>query len=345
MGRDPLLVRCTSTSPYTGRCSLPLIMKSSIRIGVIGVGHLGQHHARIYANMDGVRLVGVCDQDAERGRKIAEERGVPYFPTSKALLSLVDAVSVAVPTSSHFEVVSTCLRQGCHVLVEKPITTHVSEGEELVELAKSMGKVLHVGHVERFNPIVEVVRPLIHRPGFIECHRLSPFQPRGTDVDVVRDLMIHDLDLLLSLGLGRIQEIDARGLPVLTDFPDVANVRMVFEEGCVATLTASRISTGRLRKIRIFQPERYISVDFGSKEATVTTRKKVQGGGADVQSQLVKAKDGDALTRELTCFVQAIKKNEMVSGVTGEEGVEALRVASTVGLLIQQHMEPGQDYV
>ena len=318
-------------------------MESSLRVGVIGVGHLGQHHARIYGGLSGVSLVGVCDQDEARGKKIAKERGVPYFFTLESLLPLVDAVSVAVPTSAHFEVVSTCLRQGCHVLVEKPITSHVAEGEQLVELAQSVGKVLHVGHVERFNPIVEVIRPLIHTPGFIECHRLSPFQPRGTDVDVVRDLMIHDLDLILSLGLGPIRDIDARGLPVLTDFPDVANVRIQFEQGCVASLTASRISTGRLRKLRIFQPERYISVDFGTKEAVVTTRKKVRGGVAEVESQQVKAKDGDALTRELTCFIHTILDQEAEPGVTGEEGVEALRVASTVGLLIQQHTEEGHD--
>ena len=316
-------------------------MKSSLRVGVIGVGHLGQHHARVYTGMIGVSLVGVCDLDEVRGQKIAEERGVPFFSALESVLPLVDAVSVAVPTSAHFEVVSTCLRHGCHVLVEKPIASHVSEGEELVALAKKLGKVLHVGHVERFNPIVEAIRPLIHTPGFIECHRLSPFQPRGTDVDVVRDLMIHDLDLLLSLGLGPIREIEARGLPVLTDFPDVANVRMVFEQGCLATLTASRISTGRLRKLRIFQPERYISVDFGAKEAVVTTRKKVSEGAAKVESQQVKAKDGDALTRELTCFIQTIQGCDTESGVSGEEGVEALRVASTVGLLIQQHTEQG----
>ncbi len=316
-------------------------MKPSLRVAVIGVGHLGQHHARVYRGMIGVSLVGVCDLDEVRGQKIAAERSVPFFSALESVLPLVDAVSVAVPTSAHFEVVSTCLRHGCHVLVEKPIASHVSEGEELVTLAKNLGKVLHVGHVERFNPIVEVIRPLIHTPGFIECHRLSPFQPRGTDVDVVRDLMIHDLDLLLSLGLGPIREIEARGLPVLTDFPDVANVRMVFEQGCLATLTASRISTGRLRKLRIFQPERYISVDFGAKEAVVTTRKKVSEGAAEVESQQVKAKDGDALTRELTCFIQTIQGGDTEPGVSGEEGVEALRVASTVGLLIQQHTEQG----
>ncbi|MDR4494339.1 MAG: Gfo/Idh/MocA family protein [Nitrospirales bacterium] len=316
-------------------------MKTPLRIGVIGVGHLGQHHARIYAGIPGVSLRGVCDLDECRGKKIAEERGVPFLSTLELLIPLVDAVSVAVPTSSHFAVAAACLRGGCHVLVEKPITRQVDEGEQLVTLARSVGKILHVGHVERFNPIIEVIRPLIDSPGFIECHRLSPFQPRGIDVDVVRDLMIHDLDILLSLGLGRIREIEARGLPVLTDFPDVANVRIVFEQGCVATLTASRISTGRLRKLRIFQTDRYISVDFGAKEAVVNSRKKVHDKMTEIEFQQVKAPEGDALTRELTCFTQTIQGVNGAQGVTGEEGVEALRVANTVGSLIQQHMEPG----
>ncbi|MGD9849863.1 MAG: Gfo/Idh/MocA family oxidoreductase [Nitrospirales bacterium] len=316
-------------------------METPLRVGVIGVGHLGQHHARIYTGIPGVSLRGVCDLDECRGKKIAEERGVPFLPTLESLLPLVDAVSVAVPTSIHFAVVAACLRGGCHVLVEKPITRQVDEGEQLVALARSVGKILHVGHVERFNPIIEVIRPLIHSPGFIECHRLSPFQPRGTDVDVVRDLMIHDLDILLSLGLGPIRGMEARGLPVLTDFPDVANVRIEFEQGCIATLTASRISTGRLRKLRIFQPDRYISIDFGAKEAVVNSRKKGHGRMPDVEFQQVKAPEGDALTRELTCFTQTIRGVNEEQGVTGEEGVEALRVATTVGFLIQQHMEPG----
>ncbi len=316
-------------------------MNTCLRVGVVGVGHLGQHHARIYAGLPGVSLMGVCDLDEIRGKKIAGERGVPFFPALEFLLPLVDAVSVAVPTSSHFSVVSACLRAGCHVLVEKPITRQVDEGEQLVALARSIGKILHVGHVERFNPIIEVIRPLIQSPGFIECHRLSPFQPRGTDVDVVRDLMIHDLDILLSLGLGSIRKIDARGLPVLTDFPDVANVRIEFDQGCIATLTASRISTGRLRKLRIFQPDRYISVDFGAKEAVVNSRTKGQDSQADVEFQQIKAPEGDALTRELLCFTQTIQGVNAYQGVTGEEGAEALRVATTVGFLIQQHMEQG----
>ena len=312
-------------------------MTQSLRVGVVGVGHLGRHHARIYTTLPSVSLVGVCDTDVSLGQVVADECGVSYFSDLGNLLSLVDAVSVAVPTSAHFAVVSTCLQRGCHVLVEKPIAGHVWEGEQLVELAKAGGKILQVGHIERFNPIVELMRPLVSRPGFIECHRLSPFQPRGTDVDVVRDLMIHDLDLLLSLGLGPILQVEARGLQVFTDFPDIANVRILFESGCLANLTASRISTGRLRKIRIYQRDRYISVDFGGKEAVINTRKSLDDGKFEVESQHIRGEEGDALTRELACFIQSILGNPLYQGVSGEEGVEALRVATQVVSLIQNH--------
>lgn len=314
-------------------------MTQSLRVGVIGVGHLGRHHARIFATLSSVSLVGVCDTDVSRGQMVADECGVLYFNDLGDLLPMVDAVSVAVPTCAHFAVVMACLQRGRHVLVEKPITSHVWEGEQLVELAKARGKILQVGHIERFNPIVELMRPMVSQPGFIECHRLSPFQPRGTDVDVVRDLMIHDLDLLLSLGLGPILQVEARGLPVFTDLPDIANVRILFETGCLANLTASRISTGRLRKIRVYQRDRYISVDFGGKEGVINTRKSLEGGKFEVESQYIKGEEGDALTRELASFVQSTLGNASYQGVTGEEGVEALRIATQVVSLIQQHTE------
>lgn len=312
-----------------------------VRIGVIGVGHLGRHHARIYRTLSGVKFIGVQDTDFSRGNAVAEQFHVSFFPKLADLLSAVDAVSVAVPTSAHFEVVKQALSHDCHVLVEKPIASGVKEGEDLVEMAKSRQRVFHVGHVERFNPIVGKMRPLIQEPGFIECHRLSPFQPRGTDVDVVRDLMIHDLDLILSLGLGPIKQVEARGLPIFTEFPDIANVRILFENGCLVNLTASRISTGRLRKIRIYQRDRYISVDFGGKEAVINTRKGLASGRFEVESQQIKGEEGDALTRELECFIQSIQGKASQSGVSGAEGVEALRVASLVVSCIQEHT-PGK---
>ena len=311
-------------------------MTQPLRVGVIGVGHLGRHHARIYSALPLVTLVGISDTDVSVGREVADEFNVVYYPSQDELLACVDAVSVAVPTSAHFSVVQSCLNRNCHVLVEKPITGDASEGEKLVQLAREKGKILQVGHVERFNPVLEKVRPFIHNPGFIECHRLSPFQSRGTDVDVVRDLMIHDLDLILSLGLGPTSHIEARGLPVYTEHPDIANVRIVFESGCLVNLTASRISTGRLRKLRIYQRDCYISVDLGTKNAVINTCQVSDLGVRDIQSQKFSGSDGDALTRELDCFIQSILETTLTKGVSGQEGVDALRMASHIMSLIHQ---------
>ncbi len=312
------------------------MMSESIRVGVIGVGHLGRHHARIYSTLESVNLVGISDTNRLRGQEIADDFNVVFYPDSEHLLSLVDAVSVAVPTSDHFPVVLSCLNQGCHVLVEKPITNNEEEGDTLVQLAKDKGKILQVGHVERFNPILDKVRPYIQQPGFIECHRLSPFQPRGTDVDVVRDLMIHDLDLILSLRLGPTKQIEARGMPVFTDHPDIANVRILFETGCLVNLTSSRISTGRLRKIRIYQRDCYISVDLGAKDAVINTCQVSGAVGGEVQSQKISASEDDALTREIDCFIESIRGTATNQGVSGEEGVQALRMASHIVSLIHQ---------
>ncbi len=313
-------------------------MTQPLRVGVIGVGHLGRHHVRIFSTLPSVTLVGISDTDALRGQELADEFKIVFYPSPDELLSCVDAVSVAVPTSVHFPVVRSCLNQNCHVLVEKPITSEASEGEELVQLAKDKGKILQVGHVERFNPILEKVRPFIHKPGFIECHRLSPFQPRGTDVDVVRDLMIHDLDLILSLDLGRRTHIEARGMPVFTEHPDIANVRILFESGCLVNLTASRISTGRLRKLRVYQPDCYISIDLGAKDAVINTCRASDSATREVQSQKISGTEGDALTRELECFIQSVLGIAMNCGVSGEEGVEALRMASHIMSLIHSSM-------
>ncbi len=313
-------------------------MNHPLRVGVIGVGHLGRHHARIYSALSSVTLVGINDTNGMRGQEIAHEFKTSFFPNLHELLALVDAVSVVVPTSIHFPVVMSCLNGDCHVLVEKPITINEGEGEQLVALAHDKGKILQVGHVERFNPIFEKIRPWIHNPGFIECHRLSTFQPRGTDIDVVRDLMIHDLDLLLSLGLGSMTKIEARGMPVFTDHPDIANVRVLFDSGCLANLTASRISTGRLRKFRIYQPNRYISLDLAAKNALINTCQMSESTTKEVQTEKFSETEGDALTRELECFIQSILGTATNQGVTGQEGVEALRLASHIVSLIQSSL-------
>ncbi|GJL62927.1 MAG: UDP-N-acetylglucosamine 3-dehydrogenase [Nitrospirales bacterium] len=300
-----------------------------LKVGVIGVGHLGQHHARIYSGLPEVRLVAVSDIDQSRGQSIANLYHVPHYAQFDRILSDVDAVSVAVPTSEHYLVVRACLEAGVHVLVEKPITSRVDDGQTLVKLAKQHGCVLQVGHVERFNPIVELVRPLIHHPGFLECHRLSPFQPRGTDVDVVLDLMIHDLDIVLSLNLGAIVTIEASGLAVLTDQVDIANARIGFSNGGVATFTASRISTGRLRKCRIFQSQAYLSIDYQDRQAVIHRRNGRNTGVGGVKTEQLSGEQDEPLQRELRAFIASIN-TQAAPLVSGEDGVASLQLAHQI---------------
>ncbi|GJL53139.1 MAG: UDP-N-acetylglucosamine 3-dehydrogenase [Nitrospirales bacterium] len=300
-----------------------------LKVGVIGVGHLGQHHARIYSALPEARLVAISDIDVSRGHAIASQFHVQHHAQFARLLSDVDAVSVAVPTSQHYPVVRACLEAGVHVLVEKPITSGIEDGRTLVKLAKQYKCILQVGHVERFNPIVDIVRPLIQNPGFVECHRLSPFQPRGTDVDVVLDLMIHDLDIVLSLQLGSIVSIEASGLAVLTDQIDIANARIGFANGSVATFTASRISTGRLRKCRVFQPQAYFSIDYQDRQAVIHRRNGRNDGGVSVKTEQLSGGDGEPLQRELQAFLAAIN-SQSTPLVSGEDGVGSLDLAHQI---------------
>lgn len=300
-----------------------------INVGVIGVGHLGQHHARIYSESPQTHLVGVADTDRARRTEIGNRFGVAHFGDHRSLLGRVDAVSVAVPTLQHREVVLDCLEAGVHVLVEKPIAATPEEGWQMVDQAKQQGVVLHVGHVERFNPVRDLVRDRISNPRYIECHRLAPFQPRGTDVDVVRDLMIHDVDLILSFSLGRVNNVEAVGIPVLSSQVDFAQARIGFDNGCVVNLTASRISTGRLRKMRLFQEHLYLSVDFLSRQGIVYRQTEPTTGASSVQEESIQAGDEEPLKRELQAFVQAIQFGTP-GGVSGEEGLAALEMVHAI---------------
>ncbi len=306
-----------------------------LKVGVIGVGHLGQHHARIYSTLSDATLVAVLDIDESRGRSIADQYHAKFTSDLSSFLSEVDAVSVAVPTSSHYSVVHACLEAHVHVLVEKPITSLVEDGLRLVDFAKQQHCILQVGHVERFNPIVDLVRPFILNPGFLECHRLSPFQPRGTDVDVVLDLMIHDLDLVLSFDLGSILTVEASGLSVLTGQIDIANARIEFEDGAVATFTASRISTGRLRKCRVFQPDAYLSIDYQNRQAHIHRRKSKDGEVADVQAEQLCGTEDEPLQRELLSFIAAVQSQGRPL-VSGEDGVASLELAHRILRKIQK---------
>ncbi len=300
-----------------------------LRAGVIGVGHLGQHHARLYASLPGSQLVGVVDQSPERGHAIADRHGVRLFHSIEELLPHVDIVSVAVPTSRHYEVARRCVQAGKHVLVEKPLAVMPREARDLVEAAKARDCRLQVGHSERFNPVMRVMRPHIGRPVFIECHRLSSFSERGTDVDVVLDLMIHDLDLVLSFDPGPVEEIRAAGVAVLSSSVDIANARIQFQSGCVANLTASRVSTNRMRRLRLFQPDQYLSIDFQTRQGMICRRQAKAGERPTVTIEQLQGSDEEPLKLQLESFFDAVRKGTRPV-VSGEDGAAAVEVAHEV---------------
>lgn len=307
-------------------------MSDRLRAAVIGVGYLGRFHAQKWAGVDGVELAGVVDSDAERARLVAAEVGTVAHDDYRPLLGQVDLVSVVVPTEHHYRVVRDCLEAGVHVLVEKPITQRVDEADQLIELARARGLTLQVGHLERFNPAWLVLRPHVTSPRFIEAHRLAPFKPRGTDVSVVLDLMIHDLDLILSVVASPVAEVRASGTPVLTEGIDIGNARIEFENGCVANLTASRVSVGTLRKMRLFLKNRYLAIDFGERRVQAARR----GGepGQPIVLDEITVPAGDALMNEIEAFARAVRQGEPTP-VSGEDGRRALALALEIGELMR----------
>ena len=306
-----------------------------LNVGVIGVGHLGQHHARLYSQFPDTHLVGIVDLDRDRADAIGQQHDTLVFSHVHELLGVVEAVSVAVPTSHHREVVRACLEAGVHVLVEKPLASTVVEARDIVQFASQRGLMLQVGHVERFNPVMDEIRTIVHTPGFIECHRLAPYQPRGTDVDVVLDLMIHDLDLILSLDLGEAKKVEAAGVAVLSSQIDFANARVEFSEGCIVSFTASRMSTGRLRKMRLFQSDLYLSVDFQSRQGLGYRRTALPDGESSVVEELIQGNDEEPLKRELRAFVRSVQSG-VSHGVSGEEGLRALELAHAINQSIHK---------
>jgi len=301
---------------------------NEIRVGVIGVGYLGKFHAEKYSGMDNVRLAGVADIDRSRAEDVAARFGCRAVTDYRDLLGCVDAVSIVVPTQSHFDIGIEFLNHDVDVLIEKPMTTTLEQADDLIEAAESRGRILQIGHLERFNPAVLALKDIITHPMFIEAHRLSIFKDRSTDVSVVLDLMIHDIDIILNLVNSEIQSIHAAGAPVICEYADIANVRLQFESGCVANVTASRISTKNQRKIRIFQKDAYISVDFTDREITLIRRNENQSDnpvpGTDFQ--LLSFSETDVLEDELTSYIQAVRtRNSPV--VSGQAGRKALAVA------------------
>jgi len=295
----------------------------STRVAVIGVGHLGHHHARLYAARGDVQLEAVVDSDPGRAAEIAGRHGTRALTDYRDLLGAVDAVSVAVPTVTHHEIALEFLQSGAHVLVEKPITRSLAEADSLIEAAVRAGRRLHVGHTERFNPAVQAVRPLVKRARFIECQRLGAFSPRSLDVDVVLDLMIHDLDVILSLVKAPMTGIDAVGVNALTDRVDIANARLRFDDGAAANVTASRISMARTRKLRIFQPESYLSVDYETRQVQHYFVRKSPGARPEIVGREVEVESGEPLALEIDAFLRAVSGEED-NGVSGADGRRAL---------------------
>jgi predicted dehydrogenase len=299
------------------------------RVAVIGVGALGKHHARILAALPDVELAGIVDINEARAREIGGLVNAPSFANAAEVLGRVDAITVAVPTESHASVALPFLQRGVGVLVEKPLARNVAEAQQMIDAADASGAVFGVGHTERFNPAVAAVRPLLDHPRFIEVHRLGTFPDRSLDIDVVFDLMIHDLDVVLSIVPSDVVGVEAVGVAVLTPKPDIANARLKFASGCIANITASRISRDRVRKIRIFQRDAYLSVDYAAQE--VERWRLVKGSGAmpAIDGGKLEIAHEEPLKRELADFVAAVREKR-APGVTGADGLRAIGLAQRV---------------
>jgi len=309
-----------------------------LKIAVVGVGYLGKFHAQKYAQLPDSELVAVCDNNAEVAQAIADEHGVKVYTDYNELIGKVDAVSIVVPTQKHYEVAKVFLDNGVHVLLEKPITSTVEQARELVQIADRNKLVFQIGHLERFNPAVMALDDVLKEAQFIESHRIAPFNPRGADVNVILDLMIHDIDIILDFVRSPVKSIQANGVPVLSNDIDVANARIQFENGCVANVTASRVSMKSERKMRIFQPDAYITIDFQNKKLGV--HRKGSGemfpGIAEIDSLEREFEQGDALLAESAAFIKSINENSRPV-VSGEDGMRALETAFEITRLLGKH--------
>lgn len=302
---------------------------SALPVAVIGVGYLGKFHAEKYASSAKANLVAVVDLDAGRAQEIGAALGVPALTDYRQLFGRIRCASIAVPTRFHHRVAREFLEAGIDVLVEKPLTADLAEAKELVALAGAKGALLQVGHLERFNPAIRRLEGIINKPKFVECHRLAPFVERGTDVDVVLDLMIHDIDVITSLVRSPILRVEAVGVPVLTEKTDIANARIAFENGCIANVTASRVSIKRERKVRFFQPDAYISIDYDQRRAQIYHKPPPGAGWLDVRAENIEIADGDALADEIESFLDCVR-TRATPLVSGTEGLRALEIASMI---------------
>jgi len=306
-----------------------------IRVAVVGTGEFGRNHARVYRALDGAELVGIFDENQERATAVAVEYQTRVLKSLEELPGRVDAVSVAVPTVAHAEVGCRLLEMGLDVLVEKPMAVNLAEADALLKAAKKNGRILQVGHVERFNPAVIAVEPILNRPLFFEVHRLGVFTPRSLDVDVIYDLMIHDLDILLAMVNEPVVEVKAVGIPVLTEKVDIAHSRLEFAGGAVANITASRVSTERVRKMRFFQQHEYISLDYARRDALRIGVKK-PGPQPEFGFEKLNAPAVEPLHAELEAFINA-SRSRKEPRTNGTSGRAALELASRVMASIQEH--------
>lgn len=297
-------------------------------MGVIGVGYLGRHHARIYADLPGVELVGVADDDTARAEEVAQKYGCKAFSRYADLVPLCDAVSIVTPTTTHHRVGMACLKAGKDVLIEKPITQDLAEAREIVETAEAKGLILQVGHLERYNPGVVAAAGMIGRPWFVESERLSPFLGRGIDVDVTLDLMIHDIDIVIDLIHSRITDIRAVGASVITDKIDVAKAWLEFENGCKALITASRLAPEKQRTLKVFQKDSFIAIDYQNQEV-----RRHFKTGSEIAVDLVKPESREPLREELADFIQCVRGRRRPQ-VSGTEGMEALAVALRITAML-----------
>jgi predicted dehydrogenase len=313
-----------------------------VKVAVVGVGHFGTEHARVYSQCESVELIAVCDVDPDAGRKAADRFKADFVTDYRELIGHVDAISLAAPTVLHHQIACEFMQSGVSVLVEKPIATTLEQADQMVELAQQRNVVLQVGHLERFNPAVSAARTVATAPRFFEAHRLSIFTPRSLDIDVVMDLMIHDIDIVLSLVKSPVSEVRAAGVPVITPRIDIANARIEFEDGCIANLTASRVSGERVRKLRFFQPNQYVSIDYGAQEAATVS---VDPGGAGqpvFSSGLLRVERAEPLHLEILSFIRALQGSPVE--VSGIEGRRALELALAVTSKIQEHWARTRGY-
>lgn len=311
-----------------------------LRIGVVGIGHLGGYHLQKYDLIEGCRITAVADVVAERAQRAAAQYGSQAYVDHRELLGKVDAVSIAVPTVAHHETALTFLEAGVHVLLEKPITVTLAEADALIAAAARSNVVLQVGFVERFNPAVIALAKVIKQPLFIESHRLHPFFERGTDVDVILDLMIHDLDIILHFVRSPLKAIDAVGVSVLSDKVDIANVRLKFASGCVANITASRVTGKTLQKIRFFGVDGYHAVDFSKRDLISLSKKTSESGKLEIFSNAVEVRQHDPLEAEIRSFVNTVRTGSPPL-VTGRDGRDALELA----LKISRKMKKAKDEI